>query len=72
MASRGFPVFPVAICPPPCPVSREVSKTRSPAAKALGGVEKGFFPGLRGKQWSPTPALGVGVLALQQNDSERG
>lgn len=63
LAPRGFPMFPVAVCPPPCPVSREVPKTRSPAAKALGSVEKGFFPARGGSGgiphqpwgWRPRP-----------------
>lgn len=42
--SPGISHVPVAICPPLCPVSRGVPKTRSPAAKALGLLEKGFLP----------------------------
>lgn len=60
VAPRGFPV---AIRPPPCPVSREVPKTPSLAAEALRAVEKGFFWGQRGSSgvqhqpwgWRPHP-----------------
>lgn len=69
---RGFPMFPVAVCPPPYPVSQGVPNTRSPAAKALVVVEKGFFPG-RGESggvphqpwgwrpYPPTKRLGRGL-----------
>lgn len=49
-------------------------KTSSPAAKALGVVKKGyfFFHRAEGKAVGSHTSPGVGVLALRQNDSERG
>lgn len=64
-------MFPVAVYPPPCPVSQGVPKTRSPAAKALGVVKwifsraKGKTVGSHTKPWGwrpypPTKRLGKG------------
>lgn len=72
MAPRGFPVFPVAICPPTVPSFPGGSQNSIPSSQNAEQCGKGIFPGAEGEAAGSHTSRGVGVLTLQQNGSKKG